>query len=111
MIYKLWCDAAAIDLSEEYKLHKPKALDSHQVDFWLAMDKAGEKTARKLVKKAGEPPEKGLYYNAFPDKVGYCGFVVPPLPFLGSFDKWLDFLREHLAPWRDRFGQAMEDAS
>ncbi|GEM_PF-3037587 len=110
-VFKRGCNEKAIDLSGKYRLLKSKNIHPHQVDFWLAMDDAGEKTARKLVKKAGESPYNGMYSRAFPDKVAHCGFVVPPLRDDGNFKEWLDFLREHLAPWRDRFGQIMSDAS
>ena len=84
---------------------KAKLLNPQRVDLWLALDKSGEETARALIKQAGPAPV-GFYRDVFPDPVVQCGFALPDPPHEESFDSWLDFLIEHLAPWRKQIWDA-----
>ncbi len=84
---------------------KASLLNPQRVDLWLALDKSGEETAWALIKQAGPAPV-GFYRGVFPDPVVPCDCALPDPPPEESFDAWLDFLVEQLAPWRDQIWEA-----
>ncbi len=84
---------------------KANLLNPQRVDLWLALDESGEETAWTLIRQAGPAPV-GFYRGVFPDPVVQCGLVLPDPPHEECLDSWLDFLIEHLAPWRKQIWDA-----
>jgi hypothetical protein len=95
-----------IDVATSYQL-----IDARRVDLWLALDAAAAEHAQIYIMHNGPPPNN-FYRGVFSDPVVPCGFEIPYLSSSKQgFGEWLDFLAEHLTPWRERIWKAYRDSS
>jgi len=82
------------------KITDPSSIDVEYADFWLAFDAKGEKAAKQIIKRSGNPAEKGRY--DFPGMVHLFEHLVPDPPKTGDLKPWISTLAEQLAPWREK---------
>ena len=89
------------------KIANPALLDADYADFWLALDKKGEKLAKQIIQDSGKSIEDGKY--DFPGLVHLFEHMVPDPPEAGDIKPWVSMLAEQLAPWRERIQKMHSD--
>ncbi len=82
------------------RIANPSSLNAEYADFWLAFDKKGEETAKRIMQKFGRSVVKGKY--DFPGMVHLFEHKVPDPPDNGDLKAWVGLLASQLEPWKER---------
>ena len=91
------------------RIANPTSLDANYADFWLALDKKGEKLAREIIQNSGRSVEKGEY--DFPGMVHLFEYEVPDPPKDGDIKPWVSLLASQLEPWKEKIRKMHLDRS
>jgi len=91
------------------KIANPSSINAEYADFWLAFDKKGEETAKRIVRNSGGLVENGKY--DFPGMVHLFEHTVPDPPANGDINAWVGSLATQLEPWKERIRKMHADNS
>ena len=91
------------------KIVKPASIHTDFADFWLAFDEKGEKLARKIVQRSGNPLGEGRY--DFPGMVHLFEHTVPDPPAGGDIKPWVGMFASQLIPWKEKIQKMHQENS